>query len=297
MRIAMRSRAGFALAFALASATLLSHPSISAPFDKQTVLVAVADNKGKPVAGLTAADFKISIDQPQEIISVEPATEPLSIVLLTDRLGLESSYTPFDLARALQGFVKIIRSKVSGSHFALTTFDGPVVRVVPWGQAGADLDRTIGRLSTVTRESALRDALMDVCQMMRTAPTGRRVIFTVFAGYRPDMSTARTDIVGEALRLCDASLWVVEARTTGENSFGNNDREMVVDRGSAFSGGMREIVASAIGVDTVAKQMAELIASQYLITYAPGGGTRNSTRKVMVARNGLKVYAPGWIAK
>ena len=293
----MSTRVAFALAVGVATVAFPRASVVRAAPDQHKVLVSVADSRGRPVTGLTAADFRIVIDDPQEIISVVPATEPLSIVLLTDRLGLEAAYTPFDLARALQDFVKGIRAKVPGSHFALTTFDGPVVRVAPFSQAGAELDRILGRLSTVTRESALRDAVMDVCQMMRTSPTSRRVIFTIFAGYKPDMSTVRTDNVGEALRLCDASLWVIEARITGENSFGNNEREVVVDRGSAFSGGMREIVASAIGMDTVAKQMAELIAAQYLITYAPGGGNRNSTRKVIVGRTGLKVYAPGWIAQ
>jgi hypothetical protein len=59
---------------------------------------------------------------------------------------------------------------------------------------------------------------------------------------------------------------------------------------------MRDIVASAVGVESMSKQMAELIASQYEVTYAPGGGTRTSALKVMVARPGLRVFAPGWIA-
>jgi hypothetical protein len=293
----MPRRTGFPLVVGLLVAASALEPSANVARDQQRVFVAVADNRGRPVTGLTVADFKVSIDQPQEVLSVEPATEPLSIVLLTDRLGLEQAYSPFDLGRALQDFVKIIRAKVPGSHFALTTFDGPVVRVVPFSQAGAELDRVLPRLSTTARDSGLREALVDACQTLRASPTKRKAIFTIFAGYKPDMSTARTDLVGEVLRTCDASLWIIEARTTGENSFGNNEREVVVDRGSLWSGGMREIVASAIGVDTIAKQMAELIAAQYLVTYAPGGGTRDSTRKVIVGRRGLKVYAPAWIAQ
>jgi hypothetical protein len=269
------------------------HP---AAVDQQKVYVVVADNRGRPVKNLTAADFRIVIDSPQEIISVQPATEPISVVLLTDRLGLEASYTPFDLARALRTFVRTIQASAPQSRFALTTFDGPVVRVASFGMPHAELDRILGRLSSVTRDSAFRDAVMDVSQMIRSAPTARRVIFTVFGGYRPDMSTVRTDNVAEALRQSGASLWVIEARTTGENSSGNNEREVLVDRGSAFSGGMREIVASAVGVDTVARQMAELIGAQYEITYAPGGGTRDSSRKVMVSRPGLRVMAPGWVS-
>ena len=265
--------------------------------DQKKVYVAVADNRGRPIKGLTAADFRIVIDNsPQEILSVVPATEPVSVVLLTDRLGLEAAYTPPDIARALRTFVKTLNSSVPGSRFALTTFDGPVVRVASFGLPPAELDKILGRLSSVAPDSALRDAVMDVSDMMRTSPTERRVIFSVFGGYRPDSSSTRTDNVAEALRLSGASMWTVEARTTGANSFGNNEREALVDRGGLLSGGMREIVASSIGVETMAKLMAELIGSQYEITYAPGGGTRNSARKVMVAKTGLRVLAPGWIS-
>jgi hypothetical protein len=290
----MTSRVSIAWAASIAVAVLIA-PAAPAATDPQKIYVAVADSKGRPVKDLSAADFRVAIDDAvQEIISVAPATEPLSIVLLTDRLGLAAAYTPFDLARSLRTFVKTVTSAVAGSHFALTTFDGPVVRVTSFGYPPAELDKTLGRLSTVSPDSALRDAVLDVCRMMRAAPTARRAIFTVFAGYKPDTSTVRTDNAGEALRLCGASWWVIEARTTGENSSGNNERDALVDRGSRLSGGMRDIVASAVGIDTMAKQMAELIASQYEVTYAPGGGDRASARKVMVARPGLKVYAPGW---
>jgi hypothetical protein len=292
----MTSRVSAAWAAGFAVITLLS-PARTVATEPQKMYVAVADNKGKPIKGLTAADFRVLIDDAvQEIVSVVPATEPLSILLLTDRLGLEAAYTPFDLARSLRAFVKTISSAVAGSHFALTTFDGPVVRVAAFGFPPAELDKTLGRLSTIARDSALRDAVLDACQTMRAAPTARRAMFTVYAGYRPDVSTVRTDNAGEALRLCAASWWVIEARTTGPNSFGNNEREALVDRGSRLSGGMRDIVASAVGVESMSKQMAELIASQYEVTYAPGGGTRTSALKVMVARPGLRVFAPGWIA-
>jgi hypothetical protein len=93
------------------------------------VYVSVADNKGKPVSGLTAADFKIAIDdREQEVLSVAPATEPLDVVIITDRLGLDPAYSSFTVQHALSGFVKGIRT-VPDSRIALTTFDGPVVRI------------------------------------------------------------------------------------------------------------------------------------------------------------------------
>src|SRR6476661_8843620 len=78
---------------------------------RERIYVAVADSKAKPVKGLTAADFSISIDSTeQEVISVEPATTPISAVILTDRLGLEHDFSTFDVRTTLGGFVKSIRA-------------------------------------------------------------------------------------------------------------------------------------------------------------------------------------------
>ena len=296
----MTTRAAAASAIALAFALGNDPRAGAAPQATQhRVLATVVDNRARPIQGLAAADFRVLIDDvPQEIISVAPATDPVSVIILTDRLGLETGYSPFDVGRALRNFVKTLTTLVPGSQFALTTFDGPVVRVANFSMPPVELDKILGRLATVATDSALRDAVMDVCAMIRKAPTPRRAIFTVYAGYRPDTSTTRTELVGQALEVCDASWWAIEARTTGQNSPFNSDREVVVDRGTALSGGTREIVASAVGVDTMSKRMAEHIAAQYAIVYAATGNTRiGSVRKVIVNRRDVKVYAPAWVPR
>jgi hypothetical protein len=266
------------------------------------VYVAVADSRNRPVTDLAAADVFVSIDdQPQEVASVAPATEPVSVVVLTDRLGLEPAYGPPDLQRGLAAFVKVVRTASPESKFALTTFDGPVVRVSSFATPAAEFDRTIGRLSTVARDGALLDALTDACKTLAEAPSRRRVIFALFAGYRSETSTATVELVAQLLRQSGASFWALEAQTAAGDSFGNANRELVVDRASRLSGGMRDIVASAVGVESSARRMGELVASQYVVTYRPLDTARgtpggNGVRKVGVKRSGLKVYAPSWIA-
>lgn len=263
--------------------------------DDARVYVAVADNRNRPVTNLTAADFFVSIDdRPQDVVLVAPATEPLSVVVLTDRLGLELAYGPPDVQRGLAGFVKVVRSAGPDSKFALTTFDGPVVRVASFSTPAAEFDRTLGRLNTVARDGALLDALTDAARTLAEAPTQRRAIFVLFAAYRAETSTATVELVAQMLRNSGASLWVLEVQASAGDGFGNANRELVVDRASRLSGGMRDSVASAVGIETSARRMGELVASQYVLTYRPGGSV-NGVRKVGVKRSGLKVYAPAWI--
>lgn len=263
---------------------------------QERVYVAVIDGKHKPVTGLTAADFHVAVDgKAQEIASVAPATDPVSVVIITDRLGLEPAYNTFTVHRALSAFVKGVHAKLPDSLFALTTFDGPVVRIMGLSSPTGGLDRALGRLATNATDGAMLDAVKDATAVLETATTERRAIFAVFAGYRPDMSREWNDTAALALWQSKASLWAIEVRSSGANSFGNTHREQVVNQGSQMSGGMAETVGSAVGLDAMTQRMAALLANQYVITYGPGGGGgTGSRRSVTVERKGLRVLAPTW---
>src|SRR4029453_9088273 len=234
--------------------------------------------------------------KPQEIVRAERAQVPPSILLMTDRLGLNSNYTAFDLSKALNDFVKAVRTGAPDSKFALTTFDGPVVQVTKFTSAPAELDKALGRLSTVSPTAALLDGMSSAANDLARAPTDRRILLVVVASYRLDQSSLRTDIAGEQLRMSNASLWAVEVRAETGN-FSSQAREETLDTGSKMSGGLRDVVASRSGLRTSCKRFAELILGQYDVTYSPAGGTGRSRLAVGVKGSGLRLLAPSWLSK
>ena len=290
---------------ALASLTIaLAIPAIGPPGAVKAlaapgrVYVSVADNKGKPVSGLTVADFKIAIDdKEQEVLSVAPATEPVDVVIITDRLGLDPAYSNFTVQHALSGFVKGIRT-VPDSRIALTTFDGPVVRITGFNSPATDLNKAIGRLSTNAIESGMLNAIVDACELLRESKTDRKVIFAMFAAYRADTSNQWNDKAVMTMWQSNASLWALEVQSIGGAVGGNAGREEVASLGSRMSGGMHVNVASAVGLSNQAQLMATLIAKQYVVAYAPGSDANTSSRrKIAVNRNGVKILFPTWVAR
>jgi len=264
----------------------------------RSAYVTVIDAKGKPVTGLTKEDFTVRLGQePQEVLGLAPAVEPASVVIFTDRLGLNSTYTPPAVGDALRGFARALRQANPDSRVALTTFDGTVVELTKFASAFAETDRALGRLITNSEGAALFDGLSAVCKAMQSAPTDRRIIFTLFAQYRPDLSALQPEHVREMLRRSGASLWVVEVRQVPGSNITNPAREQVLDQGSRWSGGLRQIVASPSGMMAATKHMAELILGQYLLSYGPGGGTDPTPLIVEVKRPGVRVLAPGWTTR
>ena len=286
------------LTIALATLAIGRPAAVEGPTQRSRVYVSVADNKGKPIAGLTAADFKIAIDdKEQEVLSVAPATEPVDAVIITDRLGLDPAYSSFTVQHALSQFVKGIRS-VPDSRIALTTFDGPVVRIAGFNTPAAELNKAIGRLSTNAVESGMLNAVVDACEVLKESKTDRKVIFAMFAAYRADTSNAWNDKAVMTMWQSNASLWALEVQSIGGASGGNAGREEVSSLGSRMSGGMHVSVASAVGLSNQAQLMATLIAKQYAIDYVPGTDPNTSSRrKIAVNRNGARILFPTWVAR
>jgi VWFA-related protein len=291
---------GLACGAAFLAAVIASGPAPAGarPADAR-IYVTVIDNKNQPVTGLTAADFAVQVDGiKQEIVRVEPATDPPSVMLMTDRLGLSSTYTVFDIGQVLEGYVKAIRQRNGDSKFALTTFDGTTVQLVKFQAPPNDLNRAVGRLGTIAEDAMLLDALVDVSRVMMAAPTERRAILIVASAYRPERSNAANNVVVDLVRQSKASVWAVEVRATDAANYGNAPREQVLDVTSQWSGGLRDTVASRSGLGSIMKRMADLLLAQYAVTYASTGTvTARSMLQVGVNRPGVKVLAPRWLSQ
>ena len=287
-------------AVSLAALSALGSVALEAgpPADTQKIYVTVIDAKGRPVTDLKKEDFSIRLDQAnQEVLGLQPAVDPASVVILTDRLGLNTDYTPFDVGQSLRDFANALRKANPENRVALTTFDGTIVEVTKLTSAFAETDRALGRLSTNTPEAVLFDGLATAFQAMRSAQTDRKIIFTMLAAYRPDHSVMQPDKLSEIMRLSGTSLWVLEVRHVQGGNYNNPAREQVLDNGAALSGGYRQIVSSRSGVSSGTKRFAELINAQYVLTFGPGGGHRNTQQVVEVKRPGVRVLAPGWTTR
>jgi hypothetical protein len=281
---------------AVASVALEARPP--AEMQNQKIYLTVIDAKGNPVTGLTKEDFTVRLDKEnQEVLGVQPAVEPASVIILTDRLGLNTTYTPPAVGDVLRNFANAIRKASPDSKIALTTFDGTTVEVTKFTSAFAETNRMLGRLSTSTPEAVLFDGIATACQAMRSAPTDRKIIFTLLASYRPDHSPMQPDKLAEILRRSGASLWVLEARLAEGGNFTNPAREQLLDGGSALSGGTREVVRSVNGAIGTSKRFAQLILAQYVLTFGPAGGTSRTQQWVEVKRPGVRVLAPGWTTR
>jgi len=318
-----------------ASLTLLSvlwvvgRPATMSAQGRERIFLAIHDSTGAPVTDLTASDFLIRIDGvDQELLSATRATTPLSIVILTDALGLTSMYPMRDLREGLAGFVTAIRAGSSDARFGLLTIDGSPNLRARLDATPVTLDREISRLVGVAPSSVILDGVHQAAGLLARAPTERRAILNLFAAYRPDLSVVRTDEVGRALRQSGASLWSVEVvantgwqvaqgparptATPGTNlgvpgeiapdptqpssgAYASQPREVVIAQGGVRSGGLRLTVTTPQQLVPALQKVSQLLLSQYEIVYGPARGSATSERLVAVRRKGVTVLAPSWV--
>jgi hypothetical protein len=299
--------------------------------ERERVFLAIHDSTGTPVTDLTASDFVIQVDAvTQELLSVTRATMPLSVVILTDALGLTSMYPMRDLRDGLAGFVTSIRAGSAEAKFGLLTIDGSPNLRARLDATPVVLDRELSRLVGVAPSSVVLDGVHQAAGMLARAPTERRAILNLFAAYRPDLSSLRTDEVGRALRQSGASLWSIEVvANTGwqvaqgpnrptanpgtnlgvptqivpdptqpsSGAYASQPREVLISEGGVRSGGLRLTVTSPQQLAPALQKVSQLLLSQYEIVYGPTRGTAKSERLVAVRRPNVTVLAPSWVSR
>jgi hypothetical protein len=251
-----------------------------------TVYVAVADADGRPVSGLTEKDFVVNVDNvTQPLIGVQPASEPLSIVLIA------GSVVENDLQQeriALQSVINRLRQASPDSRVGLIDTDASAVPVlVGLTEAASGLDRRAARLQR-TGEFDLVEGFLDATRALAREPNHRRDVLVISSG---GLGSPRADLqrVAQAFKDTRAALWEVHFESHNAGACGNPL--------AVLTGGRCETIFDSLALDATAKRVTDLLLSQYALTYAPTRTAGPGALQVAVRRAGVKVLAPVWVGQ
>ncbi len=258
----------------------------------QAVYVSVLDSSGKPVTGLTAADFVVREDNTvREVLSASPATEPLTIAVTVDDSQAAMRALPF-IRDGLAVFFKKLDGK---ALIALSSFGERPTPLVEYTDSAAQLQKGIGRLFARSGAGAyLLEALVELSRGIEKKVATRPVIVVVAVESESEFSNLHYTKVLDALKRSGATLHVLSIGTPAASATDEmRNRNMTIAEGTSLTGGRRDQILAESGLSDRMAQLADELTSQYLVTYSrPEQLIPPEKLDVSVTKPGLTVRAP-----
>jgi hypothetical protein len=256
------------------------------------VYISVVDGTGKPVKDLQAADFKVGEDNVvREITSVKLATEPLFVQILGDSTRSADKLVR-DFRVSLASFVHEVLGASPESQMSLMEFGQASIMITNFTSKPADLEKGINRLiPKPDAESVLLEAVVEAGKNFGKKAGPRRAIVAV--NIEPGNEASRTPPakIQEELMKSGASLWVLSLQLQNQL---NPARDGVLKVLTQNSGGTRQFISAPSGLEPWLKSYADVLLSQYAVTYKRPAGPAPQAMMWNVARPGVKVLASVW---
>lgn len=252
--------------------------------------VSVTDGKGAPKAGVTAADLLVEVNgKAAPVVKVEPAAEPISIVVLTE--GIDRSVIS-ETRKMMKAVIAGARAIHPDSRVGLMINDGataPAMRAVTADVA--KLDEEIGRFFESSRNAPLLDSILAASQVLAFEKHQRRAIIAVTWGSQQPSDVLSPERVGLAVRASGASLWALELGGREEPT-GAAEQRVLADV-TATSGGRRERTTVS-SMEPLAVRIMATLKGQYAIYLEDGVAAKAASPKVKVQGKDMKVLVPSW---
>jgi VWFA-related protein len=292
------------LAFAAVSSWALSSSQAQSqkpqrPSERRTqeVYVSVLDRDGKPVAGLTAADFVVREDGvAREVLKAGPATEPLTIAVAIDDSQASTHAIQF-IRDALKSFVKQLDGK---AQIALSTLGERPTPLVEYTENTAELDKGIGRLFAKSGAGAyLIEGVLELSRGFEHRDVPRKAIVVITIENGVEFSNQYHKPVLDALLRSGATLHVLAIGSPASSDTDEaRNRNVVIADGTSMTGGRRDQVLAESGLEERLVQLANELTNQYVVTYSrPESLIPPEKIDVSVTKPGLTVRAPRRLAK
>ena len=238
---------------------------VRAQGNHKAIFVSVLDADGKPVTGMTTADFAIREDNvDRRIVSVKPASQPIYIAMLVDTTTEVEPYIS-DIRDGFSGFVRQVLQNNAGAQLALWEFGQAAVRVENFTDDGAKLIGRINRLvPRLNASSVLLEALNDASDDLARKPSPRRAIVVLNLEPSKEQSQERPQKVNESLMRSHTQLWAVSLQ---HGTLSNAQRDVVLNTLVRNAGGTREYIVAESAATTHLTRIADALTSQYEIIY------------------------------
>jgi VWFA-related protein len=229
------------------------------------IYVSVVDGKGAAVPGLGMNDFAVREDgNAREVLKVEPATEPLDVMVLVDDSQAATPVIPY-LRDGLTKFVDRLSGK---ARIAIVTVGERPTRVVDYTTDSGALKKGIGRIFARPGSGAyLLEAVRDVSRGLQSRE-GPRPVIVALTVEGVEFSNLQYERVMEELRKSDATF---HALAIGSPASAMSDelrnRGLLLDEGTRETGGRRDQLLSPMAIPDRLEQLAGELLNQYVVTY------------------------------
>lgn len=256
------------LLLALAALLAATSSNLWAQSEERSIYVSALDKAGKPVAGLSPADFVVrESGLAREVLRAEPATEPAQIALLIDTSSTIEPYVG-DLRRALQSFFK----EIAGQHeVALIGYGERPTILVDYTRDVKRLEAGVGMIFPRPGSGTeLLDALVDSTRGLQRRKAARPVI-VVFNARGQEFGERGHQSVIDELRKSPVTLHVLALNRPGAppaNDREAQELELTLADGTKLTGGRRDELLTTMALGDRLHALLEEINNQYKVTYA-----------------------------
>ena len=253
---------------AIFGACALAPEALAQDNPRQRVIhVTALGEDGLPVEALAPDDVVIREDGvAREVLSVTRSTEPVDITLLVDN-SVASTRALQDMRIGLEKFV----TTFAGPHSItlMTVADRPTVQTAST-TSKAQLLRGVKRLFVQPDAGAtMIEGIIEASRAIGKRKPARSAIIAV-TSFGVEFSDRGFQFALDALADSGAVLHVLELQDTQQaNTLSQNvrDRNVVIDRGTAETGGSRELLLANLSLSDALQKVGRIATTQFEVVY------------------------------
>ena len=276
----------------LLAALLVQAAPPGVPAETRTITFSVVDDKDEGVRTLAAEDVAVQEDgvaRPLQRLELDARPLALAVVLDTS-VAMAPHYRLYVVDAVLQFLLRL----PEGTRYAIWTTGDRPHKIFDWGDNRAAAAKALRRVPPQGGNTLL-DALVESSRDLKAREDARSAIVVVTAMGVGFANYDRRQVVDELKKQPVTVLAVALDEDHSLPALGSGDQTSSVDydyvlaTAAKSSGGVRETVLSAMGIERALKGIAAQLTSRYRLTYAGAPGPRPPKVEVTVALPGVKV--------